>query len=148
MSELVAGLTGVLVGGWIGLAVSKEELVFQRRVSLTTEFLRKAYKRAAEHLSPAVEQPDNIGVEKQELILLSQQVRLLFPEDVDRAIEEWIDLYHNGLTLVSDPGQPLDYHEHAQLFRDVNSRLETLRDNIKPHVSGSWLGNRWREIRR
>lgn len=135
---------GVAVGRWGTLIVEKERLVFERRVDLISRFLWKASQYTAEHVSGVVDQPDNVGKKKQELVRLSHQARLLVPRGLDEAIGQWVDNYTYALSLVADENVEVN---QEQLAGELNEQLTALRDALKREISGSWLLVRWREWR-
>lgn len=144
MTELIALVVGAAVGRYFTLAIEKERLVFERRVELVSDFLWKASRYTFEHIAGVDAQPKNVGKEKQELVRLSHQARLLVPEKLDGRIADWIDDYVRALAIVSDedsvPGA-----SPISLARDLHDDLTELRNDLKDHISGAWLMNRIRE---
>lgn len=143
-SMLISLFVGGLIGRWGTLAVEKERLVFERRVEFVSRFLWKATKYTSEHISGAVKPPENIGEQKQELVRLSHQTRLLVPDRLDDEIGEWMRQYLEALdTYVA---APLEHPQRYEAAENLNEDLTALRDDLKRFVSGSWLGVRLRAI--
>lgn len=142
-SMLVSLVVGGLIGRWGTLAVEKERLVFERRVKLITQFLWEASRCTAEHVSGAVPQPDDVGKQKQDLVRLSRETRLLLPDRLDARIESWVDDYTHALNVVG--GNPRNHPQSTTLSMDLHDDLTELRGDLKRLVSGSWIGIRLRE---
>lgn len=116
-AEILYGLGGIVLGYVLKAAVAKVRILLDQQISLAGEFVQKAYQYLGDHVSPAGhfarngngEEDDDegdaerdLGKERQELVLLSEQVALILPTYLAVEVDEWTNDYVDAVQLVID----------------------------------------------